>query len=265
MDDLDQPRTVPGASDTILGHLQRLGLHHDGPVIYQSQRHERYLEILTWLTEQGWTYPCGCSRKEILASAPHQGEEGPIYPGTCLHSQPLSDRPTSCRVQTCNELIRFTDLLQGEFTQNLRQDVGDFVLQRNDGIFAYQLATVIDDHDSGVNLVVRGRDLLTSTPRQIYLLQRLGWTVPRYAHIPLAMAQDGHKISKRHQQHSPCDIYPPQQLLSIVLSFLGLSPPQALVSASVEALVAWGIDHFSFCRIPTSNRSLEEFFPLSSR
>ncbi|EAT15091.1 tRNA glutamyl-Q(34) synthetase GluQRS [Desulfuromonas acetoxidans] len=260
IDDLDQPRTVPGASATILDHLQRLGLHHDGPVMYQSQRHERYQEVLTQLTKQGWTYSCSCSRKEILASAPHQGEEGPIYPGTCLYSQPPFGRPTSCRVQTRDELIRFTDLIQGTFTQNLRHDVGDFVLQRNDGIFAYQLATVIDDHDSGVNLVVRGRDLLTSTPRQIYLLQCLNWSIPRYAHIPLAMAEDGHKISKRHQQRSPCDLYSPQQLLCFVLTFLGLDPPQTLVNASVEALVQWGIDHFSFYRIPTNNRALDEFF-----
>ncbi len=257
IDDLDRPRTVPGASATILEHLQHLGLHHDGPVVYQSQRYERYQEVLTSLQEQGWTYPCRCSRKEILASAPHQGEEGPVYPGTCLNLPSSSDRPASCRIRTSHESIGFIDLIQGAFSQKLRRDVGDFVLQRSDGIFAYQLATVIDDHDSGVNLVVRGQDLLASTPRQIYLLQRLGWPVPRYAHIPLAMARDGQKISKRQQHQSPCDRYSSQQILFSVFTFLGLEPPQSLISSSTGDLLQWGTEHFSFSRIPSDNCALD--------
>jgi len=257
IDDLDQPRIIAGASDAIQADLERLGLHHDGPIVFQSTRAERYHEVLKTLAREGWTYPCSCSRKEILASAPHQGEEGPIYPGTCLKAPPPSGQGTACRVQTNDTLISFTDLVQGEFTQNVRRDVGDFVLQRSDGIFAYQLATVIDDHDCGINLVVRGQDLISSTARQIHLMECLGWPTPRYAHIPLAIAADGHKISKRHQIQSPCDIYSPQQILCFSFKFLGLAPPIELQRDDVDTLLQWAVEKFSFNLIPTANRSID--------
>ena len=253
IDDLDQPRTVKGACDSILRDLESLGLHHDGPLVFQSSRSDRYQRILDQLTKAGHTFPCGCSRKEILASAPHFGEEGPIYPGTCLVTPPTTSDKVAMRLRSQDQRISFTDLIQGVCGQNVGDDVGDFVLQRNDGIFAYQLATIIDDHDSGVNLIVRGQDLLLSTPRQIYLLGLLSWNIPRYAHIPLVMAPDGQKISKRHTPQSPCTIYSPGQILVAVLSFLGLNPPADLGSAEANTVLSWGLEHFSFSKIIKHN------------
>jgi glutamyl-Q tRNA(Asp) synthetase len=260
IDDLDQPRVVPGASDIILHQLDALGLHHDGPVIHQSCRHHRYQEVLNKLQSIGATFPCSCSRKEILASAPHQGEEGPIYPGTCLLTTPISNRPLAHRVRTTDQRLSFRDLVQGDVVQDLSSDVGDFVLQRNDGIFAYQLATVVDDHDSGVNQVVRGQDLILSTPRQIYLMNLLNWPVPSYAHIPLVLTAEGEKVSKRHQHAFSFDAISPEKALIAVLHFLGFAPPAQLATGTVQTILQWGCEHFSFTALPQN--SLKMSFTL---
>ena len=198
MEDLDPPRVVPGAADEILSALENLGLHWDGEIAWQSQRTEAYLEAVERLQERGLVFDCACTRKEILLSAPHPGEEGPIYPGTCRGGLYPGRKPRSLRIEVPQEQVCFCDGVFGPFQQVLSEVVGDFVLRRADGLFAYQLAVVVDDAASGINQVVRGADLLSSTPRQVFLHACLGNPVPKYIHLPMVLGSNGKKVSKRH-------------------------------------------------------------------
>ncbi|MEJ2199468.1 MAG: tRNA glutamyl-Q(34) synthetase GluQRS [Desulfuromonadaceae bacterium] len=173
MEDLDQPRVVPGAAEKIMRTLEDLQLFWDREVVWQSRRTERYTEMLERLRARNLVFPCACSRREILASAPHPGEEGPVYPGTCRPGLPAGRRPRAWRLRVPELRIELADGVFGAVSQCLADEIGDFVLRRADGLFAYQLAVVVDDADSGVTQVVRGQDLLASTPRQIYLQQCL--------------------------------------------------------------------------------------------
>lgn len=255
MDDLDQPRVVTGSSDIILRQLELCGLFWDRQVLYQSSRLERYREIIAQLQHARLIYPCGCSRKEILASAPHFGEEGPVYPGTCRHTSCVHPAP-AWRLKCRSEVISFHDRIQGDYQQQLAKQVGDFVLQRGDGVFSYQLAVVIDDHDSAVTQIVRGRDLLSSTPRQLFLQQLLGFTRPEYAHLPLALTNHGEKISKRHHQLNSLDLRSCASLLYRALLFLGQQPPAALADENAQTIVEWACCHFSLPRIPQHDQSI---------
>ena len=258
IEDLDQPRVVAGTADIILHQLETFGLLWDRSVIYQSVRSEIYQAAIERLKQIGLTYPCSCSRREILASAPHLGEEGAIYPGTCRHKiQPTS---SSCctRIATPDIETLFTDGIYGPISQNLAREVGDFPLQRADGIFSYQLAVAVDDHESGINQVVRGRDLLFSTPRQIHLLQQLGYAIPTYTHVPLVLSLDGEKISKRHHQIGDFLEQSPSNLLYLALDFLGQHPPKALHFEQPTTIVAWACSHFKLQHIAPANR----LFPL---
>lgn len=258
MDDLDQPRVIAGAADTILRQLEALGLHWDDTIIFQSQRTDRYIEVLNHLDGKGLLYPCQCSRKEILASAPHIGEEGPIYPGTCLNRPPQPGSQVAFRLKTAAGSITFKDLIQGQVEQHLAREVGDFTLRRSDGIFAYQLATVIDDHDSGVTQVVRGRDLLSSTPRQVYLHQQLGFALPMYAHVPLALSCHGEKISKRHHQVCFSPTETPQHLLWQAFCFLGQPLPAELAKEPTSTLLEFGCHQFDIKRVPQFDHCIPE-------
>ena len=193
MEDLDTPRIVPGAAEGILETLRAYGLHWDGEVVYQSKRIALYERALEALRAKGLVYDCACSRAELrgVASAP-AGEE-PIYPGTCRNGIPPGRVARAVRFRAGDALIEFDDRLRGR--QSRRVD--DFIVRRADGVFAYQLAVVVDDADQGVTQVVRGEDLLSSTPRQIALQRALGLPTPQYAHVPLARNADGTKISKR--------------------------------------------------------------------
>ena len=194
IEDLDQPRVVQGAAGEILRTLERLGLRWDGEVVYQSARDSRYRDALQRL--QGHTYWCRCTRREIADSSLGLAADGAhIYPGTCRASAAREGR--SLRVRTGAEEIRYRDRLQGEQAQVLERDIGDFVLYRADGLFAYQLAVVVDDALQGVTDVVRGADLLDSTPRQIFLQRRLGLPTPRYLHVPVAVNAKGEKLAKQ--------------------------------------------------------------------
>lgn len=250
MEDLDGPRVVAGAAQEILRTLEALALHWDKEVLYQSQRTARYEAALERLREGGHIFPCACSRKEVLASAPHRGEEGPIYAGTCRNGLPVGREARAWRMRVPNDTIVFCDCLSGKYRQCLASEVGDFVLRRADGLFAYQLAVVVDDAESGVTQVVRGADLLSSTPRQIYLHQCLGYPVPCYAHLPLVLAPDGEKVSKRH---GPVSLAHTEggQLIWQALRFLGQSVPQELQSASASEVLAWGVAHFEGERVPS--------------
>jgi len=202
MEDLDEPRCIPGAADDILATLTRLGLHSDEPIVWQSQRHAVYEDALASLTASGLVYPCGCTRREIADSLTreHARHSTLAYPGTCrdgLHGKPA--RAWRLRVPDGNAAcIDFDDRWMGPQSQDLATEVGDFVLKRADGQWAYQLAVVVDDEAQHITDVVRGTDLLDSTARQIYLQQCLGAATPRYLHVPLVMADDGEKLSKQN-------------------------------------------------------------------
>ena len=258
IEDLDAPRVVPGAADDILHTLESCGLEWDGPVLYQSRRIDRYQAALERLQQSGLLFACGCSRKEVLASAPHVGEEGPVYAGICRSGLAQGRRPRSLRIRVPQEQVCFVDGVFGVREQCLSSVVGDFVLRRADGLFAYQLAVVVDDAESGVNQVVRGADLLTSTPRQIFLQSCLGYSPPDYIHLPLALAQDGEKISKRHGAASIATAQGRAQCLWRALRFLGQPVPEELQNVQAVEVVAWGVKHFVLQKVPTSFRVADE-------
>lgn len=250
MEDLDTPRVVPGAADDILRTLEALELAWDGEVLWQSRRTAAYEDALDCLREKGLIFACGCSRQEILASAPHPGEDGTVYPGTCRAGLAAGRRPRALRIRVPDEVIRFADGLCGPAQQCLASAVGDFVLRRADGLFAYQLAVVVDDAESGVNQVVRGADLLTSTPRQIFLHTCLGNPLPHYVHLPLALAANGEKLSKRHGSVAIGSPLEGGAWLWRALHFLGQDVPSELRFASCRDVLEWGVKNFALHRVP---------------
>lgn len=254
IDDLDQERCRPEFEDDILRTLERFGLHWDGQLSRQSSNSEAYAEAFEWLHTIGAVYPCGCSRAEIarLASAPHPGEEIP-YPGTCRQGLAPDKQPRAWRLRTAGEMVVFDDLRHGRITTELERS-GDFVVKRVEGYFAYQLAVVVDDHLSGVNQVVRGDDLLDSTPRQVLLHQLLGWPLPQYCHLPLVTAPDGGKLSKRDNTVSLADGRvkgQEAQLLAQALGFLGMNLPTALAGSCCDELLQWAQLHFRHEQLPS--------------
>jgi len=234
VEDIDLPRVVPGAEVRIQDDLRWLGFDWDGDIVRQSHRGTAYESAIATLAAQDLIYPCDCSRAEIarVASAPHAGEES-VYPGTCRDRDPTRKmkRPPSLRVRVPDEVVVYDDVIAGRVQQNLARDVGDFVLRRGDGVFAYQLAVVVDDVASGITDVIRGSDLVGSTPRQTWLMRALGARPPRYAHLPLVVAGDGTRLEKRHQAASVRavrdDGVPAAQIIGRLAHGLGLMPTGA--------------------------------------
>ncbi len=259
IEDLDAPRVVAGMADDILRTLEILGLMWDGEVLYQSRRTELYQQALGGLLRDGFAYACGCSRAEIAraASAPHPGDEGPGYPGTCRNGLPEGKPARALRVRTAPGTISFRDGVMGLFSRNLADSGGDFVVKRADGPFAYQLAVVVDDADSGVNQIVRGADILTSTPRQIHLQHLLGYATPSYYHLPLVTGPGGAKLSKRDNAvslASGCDLEKEgHRLLLDALRFLGQQPPAQLLGAGCADIIGWSVVSFDPEAIPRQN------------
>lgn len=256
IEDLDAPRESPGAADAILRTLEALGMWWDGAVMYQSRRADAYRAALARLTSAGLAYPCGCSRKEIADSALRFGDDAAtrddpprerIYPGTCRNGLAPGRVPRAIRCRVNDRPIEFEDAVQGVVRQRLAQEVGDFVLLRADCIFAYQLAVVVDDAEQGVTDVVRGADLLESTPRQIQLQRALGFPVPRYCHLPVATDTRGDKLSKQTRA-APIDPGHPVEALARALAFLGHAPPPEL--GDVAELWAWASRNWNRARIP---------------
>lgn len=243
MEDLDPPREVPGAQAAILQTLEAYGFEWDAEVICQSQRTDAYADVLQRWLDQGLAYACTCSRKQL------EGSNG-LYPGTCREQQhSLSDAAIRLRVPALR--YGFEDRVQGTFAQNLAHEVGDFVIRRRDGLHAYQLAVVLDDAWQGVTDVVRGADLLDSTPRQLYLQELLGLPQPRYLHVPLLTQPNGHKLGKAYR--SPA--LPPEQasaLLLRALRALGQDSDATLVQARPAEVLAWAIARWDASRIPRS-------------
>jgi len=256
IEDLDPPRVVSGAADAMLRLLEQLGFEWDGDIIYQSHRFERYRQILDQLLEQGEVFACSCSRREILASAPHPGEGGSVYPGTCREGIHGSRSARAIRLRVHDEEIIYHDGIFGEQRQNLERDVGDFVLHRADGLFAYQLAVVVDDIDAGITQVVRGADLLSSTPRQIYLYRCLNLDPPDYFHLPLAFGDNGKKLSKRNGNMGLVTRENGSNMLWKALDFLGQSPPEELFNSTPGELLYWGRENYHPGNIPAKNRQI---------
>lgn len=237
MEDLDTPRCVPGVAEDILRTLGAFGMHSDEPVIYQSQRTAAYEEVLARLKNDGSVYPCCCTRKEIADSALH-GIEGPVYPGTCRNGMPEGREARAWRVRTDDAAIGFEDALQGSIMQHLQSEIGDFVVKRADGLFAYQLAVVVDDAFQEISHIVRGADLLNSTPRQIHLQRLLGLNVPHYMHLPVAVNEAGEKLSKQTLARA-VDIEQAPNELWRSLRFLQQHPPLGLRNKDLETVWAW--------------------------
>ncbi|MCG2634213.1 MAG: tRNA glutamyl-Q(34) synthetase GluQRS [Gammaproteobacteria bacterium] len=238
MEDLDRPRTVPGAADRILWQLEAHGLHWDESVLWQSSRDPAYFDALATLQAQGLVYPCGCSRAEIKASSVDS-----IYPGTCADGLKPGREPRALRLRTAGR-VEFSDRLCGPYAQDLEQTCGDFVIRRADTLFAYQLAAVVDDGFQRITQVVRGADLLDSTPRQIYLQRALGLTTPDYLHLPLVLDNAGRKLAKRSGAQALLGAQAEDNLIA-ALGFLGQPPPQELAGAPVSELLVWAEANWS--------------------
>ena len=248
IEDLDPPRALPGAADEILRTLEAFGLFWDGPVIYQSRHQAQYRDVLDQLASQGALYPCSCTRAEIADSSV-RGIDGPVYPGTCRKTSVTSRTAHALRVRTDDAEIVIIDIIQGELRWQLQQQIGDFVVRRSDGLYAYQLAVVVDDAAQKITEVVRGADLLHSTPRQIHLQQLLGLPTPRYAHVPVAINGFGEKLSKQTLA-SALDTNTPVPVLHQALAFLGQQPPLELHSSGLDALWQWAISHWQARIVP---------------
>lgn len=247
IEDIDTPRNVAGAADSIVATLRRLGFVWDGEIVWQSSRLPRYAEALSRLTRQGDAYACCCSRRE-LATAPLARDGARIYPGTCRDGLPPGREARAWRVRVRGE-VTFEDRVQGPQGDDLEVAFGDFVILRADGQFAYQLAVVVDDADAGVTHVVRGADLLDSTGRQIYLQRRLGLATPHYLHVPVVVNAAGEKLSKQTLA-AAIDDQPPARLLLAALRFLGQNPPVSLTDAEPAEILDWAVAHWSVHAIP---------------
>jgi glutamyl-Q tRNA(Asp) synthetase len=242
MEDLDPPREVKGAADDILRTLEAHGFEWQGAVMYQSRRRDAYEAALEVLQRSGALYPCGCTRKEIADSS-IAGIEGLVYPGTCRGGLAPGRSARALRVRSDNAVIEFEDRVQGRQHVPLEREIGDFVVRRADGFYAYQLAVVVDDAEQGITEIVRGADLLTSTACQIYLQQLLGFPMPGYLHLPAAVNDQGEKLSKQTFA-KPLPRARPVVVLHKALDFLGQGPlPDAgessLASFWAAAMTAW--------------------------
>lgn len=241
IEDIDPPREVPGAATTILKQLEHYGLHWDGEVLWQSQRHEAYREALAWLKQRGLSYYCTCTRSRIQ-------QIGGYYDGHC---RTLNNGPQNAamRLVQQNPVLSFQDGLRGLLTADAALAREDFIIHRRDGLFAYNLAVVVDDHFQGVTEIVRGADLIEPTVRQISLYQQLGRPVPHYIHLPLALNQQGAKLSK--QNHAPAlPQGDPRPVLVEALRFLNQQVAADWQSLKLEALLEQAVANWSLDSVP---------------
>ena len=245
IEDLDPPRESPEAAQQIIDALEILHLHWDGDILFQSTRLKAYRAALKNLQEQQLVFPCVCSRQDL------QEFEG-IYPGTCrlqkIQQVEVSNADFAIRCKVDKRSVIFTDLLQGTQQHSLQQDCGDFIIKRKDGLFAYQLAVVIDDAWQKVSHVIRGIDLLDSTPRQIYLQQILNLPQPVYGHIPIIVNKEGPKLSKQHHA-PPLNLQEPGRELFRALQYLQQPPPASLSGAKPAELLDWAIQHWDLMKL----------------
>jgi glutamyl-Q tRNA(Asp) synthetase len=244
IEDLDRDRCVPGLADQFQRTLELFGFDWDGNVSFQSHRTDLYEDYLRALQRGGRCYACRCSRSTLAALALEPGAE-PVYPGTCRHDAAAVSGPHALRfaIEPDQPAVEFVDELQGPVRQDCLREAGDFVIRRRDGYFAYHLAVVVDDELQGVTEVVRGCDLLTSTPRQILLQRALGFRTPRYAHLPLLTESDGRKLAKSRHAVPLAPQEAAAQLWQ-VLNWLEQAPPTALAQATVAEVWSWALAHW---------------------
>jgi len=250
IEDIDPPREIAGSATRIIDDLRRLGLAPDGPVLFQSSRLSAYQQAVDQLLRRGLAYPCVCTRKDLSESG--------IYAGTCRNGIPPGRKPRSIRFRVDTQIHTFCDKLQGTVSCPPVGSGDDFVIRRADGLFAYQLAVVVDDHFQGVTQVVRGADLLDSTLRQIGLQKALGLVTPGYMHLPVAVSSDGKKLSKRTSS-DPVNHQEPADAIGQVLQFLGQHPPSGL---SLNNLWKWALEHWNSNLIPRVKTILTGGAPL---
>ncbi|WP_375142701.1 tRNA glutamyl-Q(34) synthetase GluQRS [Methylomonas koyamae] len=236
IDDLDTPRNMPGAAERIMDCLAAFGLHWDGEADFQSRHALQYQQAITDLKQRDLLYSCSCSRS-LLAEAGH------VYPGYCRTRHYPTDQPAALRVKTSPAEIEFVDGLQGIIRENIGERHGDFIILRKDRIVAYQLAVVVDDYRQGITHVVRGCDLLDSTPKQIYLQKLLGYPVPEYLHLPIIVDRAGQKLSKQSRAEAVAATSA-NQTLFMLLSLLGQNPPPTLKRAEIPAILDWAVAHW---------------------
>jgi glutamyl-Q tRNA(Asp) synthetase len=239
MEDLDPPREVPGAAADIVETLAAFGLQSDEPIVYQSTRAAAYAIAFERLRNGGHVFPCWCSRSDLAAA-------NGMHRGQCI-AAPDTSRAPAWRLHAADANIEFDDLARGRQVQNLRADAGDFVIRRVEGWYAYQLAVVVDDAEQGISEVVRGADLLDSTPRQIHLQRLLGMPTPSYLHLPLVLDADGRKLSKQDRAR-PVDACEAVPALRAALAFLGMDDRG--IGSSVDALLRAAVDQFDPAKLP---------------
>ena len=248
IEDVDRQRSLPGMADHILRTLEAFGLHWDGPVLYQSQRLSVYREVLDELIRQGGGYPCGCSRREMADSqlAPDGSRR---YPGHCRTGLPAGREARAWRLRVPEGVVRVADGVQGSVCEDVLNTVGDFVLLRGDGEYAYQLAVVVDDAACGISQVVRGADLLDSTPRQCVLQDVLGVARPEYWHVPAVTWGDGQKLSKQTRAPAIQSAFA-AELIWHGLTFLGQAPDRVWAKMSPTELLQAALVHWDSGKIP---------------
>ena len=243
IDDIDPPREPKGSSDKILQQLEEHGLYWDDEVLYQSQRSEAYLSAIKKLEENDVIFSCHCSRKQF------QGEAA-VHNYPCQSDNPSTLSSLRLRVKD-NKLIEFYDLIQGYQNQSIKEHVGDIVLYRKEKLFSYQLAVVVDDAYQGVTNIIRGSDLLSVTPRQIYLQKLLGLRTPFYGHIPVVVTKNGDKLSKQNLNAASLDSQSVQKNLVTAINWLGLIVPDKLLKRNnPDELIKWAIDKWNIDTVP---------------
>lgn len=251
IEDIDPQRSRQAYADLLMDDLQWLGLYWDGEPVYQSRRSDIYEHYFQLLCQQGLTYPCYCTRADLLATqAPHESDGRVVYPGTCRHRPLQPGQPAAIRLQVPNRVITFTDGHYGLQSVNLAEQVGDFVIRRKDGAWAYQLAVVVDDALMGITQVVRGRDLLLSSPQQLYIAQLLDFPSPHFIHLPLLCNAAGQRLSKRDQSLDMACLrqrYTAPELVGLLAHLAGLQPSPAPIAP--QDLIA----HFSWDKVPCDN------------
>ncbi len=240
IDDIDTPRNVKGAAQQIADDLEIFGLHWDGDIYFQSDNLHCYRAVIRQLLDERRLYPCTCSRK-FLEQATQSGSS--VYPGFCRTKTIQPEKPSALRLIADDLIISFTDRLQGPVQQAIARELGDFIVQRKDRIVAYQLAVVIDDYLQNITHVVRGFDLLDSTPRQIFIQRLLGYRQPDYMHVPIIVDRSGLKLSK--QTEAPAvDTSRPGTTLFYLLELLRQNPPDTLRKAQITDILTWAIAHW---------------------
>ena len=244
MEDVDITRKVDGADIDILKTLEAFGFEWHGEIIYQSEQTAHYEQAIEQLISQSLIFPCLCSRKQLSKS------DSTIYPGSCRSRQLPEKKEHALRLLSKDISIEFNDAVMGRQSQNIKQHCGDFVIRRRDGLFAYQLAVVVDDALQNITEVVRGADLLDSTPRQIYLQQLLNYSTPDYCHLPLAVDDSGNKISKS-EGATKIDLQHKEQQLISVLDFLAQNPPEDLAQSSISDIWSWAVEHWELTHVPS--------------